>query len=229
MLLVDRIDIHMGDLHIAAIRQAVVPSRELVDGQTTQWFLTFRGQEPWTICHLEFFFSSLFKEKIKFMPGPHRGLLLKNFFPNTLNLDFCLWCKWCNIFLPCQIKLFSCSDSRRSGLKLLFWFFFFIYQKSYSLWNSWQDTIPTTYTIPLAFRMKTITIQNIKYICPTVLVGYITTVCSCSWGNFSQMRELPFWQGKVPSFLFAFPSFLLSFCFQRNFHLVVQPEPGTMN
>ena len=133
------------------------------------------------------------------------------------HLDFCLWCKWCNIFLPCQIKVFSYSDSRRSsGLKLLFWFYFLFIR------NHIRSGIAgrTLYPI-LAFHMKTITIQNIKYICPTVLVGYITTVCSCSWGNFSQMRELPFWQGKVPSFLFAFPSFLLSFCYQRNFHLVV--------
>ena len=208
MLLVDRIDIHMGDLHIAAIRQAVVPSRELVDGQTTQWFLTFSGQEPWTICHLEFFFSSLLKEKIKFMV-PIEDFYSKIFFQTPWILIFVSDANGVIFSCPVKLKFFHIPILDDQGSSYFFGSIFFIYQKSYSLWNSWQDTIPTTYTILVAFRMKTITIQNIKYICPTVLVGYITTVCSCSWGNFSQMRELPFWQGKVPSFLFAFPSFLL--------------------
>ena len=148
------------------------------------------------------------------MPGPHRGLLLEKKFQTPWILIFVSDANGVIFSCPVKLKFFHIPILDDQGSSYFFGSIFFIYQKSYSLWNSWQDTI-------LAFHMKTITIQNIKYICPTVLVGYITTVCSCSWGNFSQMRELPFWQGKVPSFLFAFPSFLLSFCYQRNFHLVV--------
>ena len=96
----------MGDLHIAAIRQAVVPSRELVDGQTTQWFLTFRGQEPWTICHLEFFFQVFFKRKNKvYAWSPSRTSTqkifskhLESWFTKTyVFLDFVAPTKYCGL------------------------------------------------------------------------------------------------------------------------------------